>query len=1067
MVWGRQGNAWNPSGWPLLNSIWYGGVGSKERMKRHAKATRSLAQVSMSDPDSQVHGFICFVDWPTAIDSLNKLPQRYNFEMIAIGSFCKPHLDVDSYDPPESLKTVQLVKERANPLIILIFSEDYDIELQESDLIWLPSLNQKKLSTHLVISTHSPQYLYETNLKSSSNGASHLAYRLEEMDPELGSIIDKSIYTTDREMRMMGSAKPDKPNSILLPDAPCDPLETVITHIEADCQIIKVPMVIPRFKTSPAPKGVRKKKMTVALPADNFVIDRMITLFKPLHATIFHEPSHGQEDAFDSSLGVKLNFRDRSEPCFNGSIHSGTQNLKAWISDSGDVLAKCFSDKCNAATHTLGRLREDSTEWRDNAVTVNMQFFNRDRSIIQTHLSRDDMADSNIVFNVIVNNWLLGKPKGLGLRGPLGGGKTDLMEKVLQEPCFAGQTVLMISYRQSLAYNLAERLGFTNYLECDNLSDRSKYPWIVCQLDSIGDLAKMDRLVPLFDNIFMDEIMSLLNHLSATTLKSESYIMKKLEKMLTSCRCKRVLTADGLWEQEAYDFLKAVGIDHQLVINEYKAPQRTFVFTDDYVAWKKQIIEDVKAGYNVAVVSMATEVVYDVAEELRELLPEEEIIIHTSKADDELKKKLRIANDFWVTRAVMISPTVEAGVDKSDRHFHKMHVCACMQSTTAMGLYQMTGRFRQLEDLTINCCARPGIRLTPPFAPKVTFQECLDHLMYVDQTVTVQADKEVVRTSSGDEIIVPKISPLLIVWAHNEARRQNSNNRFFPEFKEIVESQGHKVVITPSQKFSKPSKSMTFKAADLLAARDLTDFEFHDIHIKRCTNNATQEDKAAHDKHWYKILWGLDVVTSRFIQANGTNPGCPEVSLIMQLLFQEPMLRDEETPRQQQAILRIRFINEVLSALNWRSPFDVGVYRTVEDIRTALLATRMWANYARNIKVFSTKAETAKNWDEAKSIAESLNTILGAIGISVHSKITKPRIDGKQIRLYRYCIDRTSAEKVASLVNLKTRLQIQSDNPQAEAFLQSVSFAGNEDVVREEDRQPLPDFLTDSDDEGV
>lgn len=508
MVWGKPGNAWNPSGWPLLGSIWYGGVGSKERMKRHANATGALAQVSMSDPDSKVHGFICFPDWPTAIDSLNNLPRRYNFEMISIGKFCKPHLDVDSYNPPESLKTVELVKARANPLIIRIFDEDCDIELQETDLIWLPSLKQDKLSTHLIISTHSPQYLYETNLKTSTSGASHLAYRLEELDPELGSIIDKSIYTTDREMRMMGSAKPNKPDSILLPDVPCNPLEAVITHIEEDHQIIKVPVVIPRFKTSStARSGRRTKKTTVALPNNNLVIDRMITLLKPLHPTIYHEPSHGQENAFDTQLGVKFNYKDRNEPCFNKAIHSGTQNLKAWVSDSGDILAKCFSEKCNAATHTLGRLREDSTEWRDNAVTVDLQFFNRDRSITKTHLSRDDMNDNNTVFNVIVNNWLLGKPKGLGLRGPLGGGKTDFMEKVLQETCFVGQTVLMISYRQSLAYNLAERLGFTNYLECDDCSDRRKYPWIVCQLDSIGDLAKMDRLIPLFDNIFMDEIM--------------------------------------------------------------------------------------------------------------------------------------------------------------------------------------------------------------------------------------------------------------------------------------------------------------------------------------------------------------------------------------------------------------------------------------------------------------------------------------------------------------------------------------------------------------------------------
>ena len=120
MVWDRSGNACSLSGWPLLNSIWFGGVGSKERMKRHAQATGALAEVAMADPDTKIRGFICFPDWPTAIEALNQLSKKYQFELIGLGKPCKPHLDIDSYDPPESLKTVELVKARANPLIIFM-----------------------------------------------------------------------------------------------------------------------------------------------------------------------------------------------------------------------------------------------------------------------------------------------------------------------------------------------------------------------------------------------------------------------------------------------------------------------------------------------------------------------------------------------------------------------------------------------------------------------------------------------------------------------------------------------------------------------------------------------------------------------------------------------------------------------------------------------------------------------------------------------------------------------------------------------------------------------------------
>ena len=57
---------------------------------------------------------------------------------------------------------------------------------------------------HLVIATHSPQYVFATNLW---DGAWHLARRIVELDEEMREVVDLGIYTKERAMRMLGSSK--------------------------------------------------------------------------------------------------------------------------------------------------------------------------------------------------------------------------------------------------------------------------------------------------------------------------------------------------------------------------------------------------------------------------------------------------------------------------------------------------------------------------------------------------------------------------------------------------------------------------------------------------------------------------------------------------------------------------------------------------------------------------------------------------------------------------------------------------------------------------------------------
>lgn len=130
---------------------------------------------------------------------------------------------------------------------------------------------------------------------------------------------------------------------------------------------------------------------------------------------------------------------------------------------------------------------------------------------------------------------------------------------------------------------------------------------------------------------------------------------------------------------------------------------------------------------------------------------------------------------------------------------------------------------------------------------------------------------------------------------------------------------------------------------------------------------------------------------------------------------------------------KVEFVKEVLAVIEWRSPFDDSVK---QDFHEALLQTDMWADFGQNIRLFSSKAETDKDWSEVKSFTESLSVIFGAIGIKICSSFSRPRINGvKTRRLYTYAIDSSSAKQLAEQINAVTQMQITSINSHAESFL--------------------------------
>jgi hypothetical protein len=177
-----------------------------------------------------------YPDWPTAAPLLHG--QLHLEEVMAEGKPCKPYLDMERDDglpPGEDLSTV-IVRIREG--VKEVFDQDYDVQLADDDFNWLHcDYGPKgKFSLHLIVSTHGPQFVYRSNLAPPADpqGAGHLARRLAKILPaHLAELIDQSVFTRNRGMRLPFCSKPKTPGNPLIPLDLNKPLaDSIITWID-------------------------------------------------------------------------------------------------------------------------------------------------------------------------------------------------------------------------------------------------------------------------------------------------------------------------------------------------------------------------------------------------------------------------------------------------------------------------------------------------------------------------------------------------------------------------------------------------------------------------------------------------------------------------------------------------------------------------------------------------------------------------------------------------------------------------------------------------------------------
>ncbi|GAQ91659.1 hypothetical protein KFL_008280010, partial [Klebsormidium nitens] len=665
--------------------------GPKFFMQQEAALLNHEAQVALHKWSGKVENgvriswrsFASYPDWETARSHLEGKHGSVT-EIIQDGKPCKPYLDLDGkhglpfkrqpvVGPDGEVveggvrysvkEVIGIIEEWATRIFM-----SYGYELAPSSFVWIESSGQAKFSLHLTINQLAPRQLV---FGSNTGGAAHFARRLKERlrqwHSSIAALIDLNVYTKDREWRTPGSAKVERPESVLA----CinrghswkDALVTWLEPFEARKEV-KVPFQLPerlheKFKN---PRDMSERGTERSSKNEEFVKARMLTLLRErLHPTAYEE---GPD---------RFNYSDRSEPCYTGRIHENRQNLTCHLNPNGKIYALCFSNNteggdsqlpCVSRAFCLGDLFEDNISFEAGAVKVDMQHLKRvpgasTPELVAEVAAGTTTADDLMKLNTFTNEWIAGKFPLLGIRSGVNTGKTvhcgavsDELYELVREASGRPMRTGMITYRVAQAEDLKGRFHRTaNYLDLkadyENewfqdptdkrilltaLQSREQFPEIVIQVDSLLNLRPdgIGEVAP-FDLVILDEVASILAHLSAATLRNG---METAELFLEIVqRAKRVLAMDDGYGQREHEFFRLANVPGKLIINTRRATvPLTFRVCQDERAWLERIVSDLAAGKNVVVVSMSARVLERIQDRVITQtslgLTESDILIH-------------------------------------------------------------------------------------------------------------------------------------------------------------------------------------------------------------------------------------------------------------------------------------------------------------------------------------------------------------------------------------------------------------------------------------------------------
>lgn len=260
----------------------------------------------------------------------------------------------------------------------------------------------------------------------------------------------------------------------------------------------------------------------------------------------------------------------------------------------------------------------------------------------------------------------------------------------------------------------------------------------------------------------------------------------------------------------------------------------------------------------------------------RGLVESDQILIITRHSDGAVKRGLQDVNRQWWKQLVIISPTVEAGVDFNQDWFHQMFLYICLKSTHPRGLNQMKGRVRKLENPRVLCYLQQGIWL-PAESAGPSGGGSLTEMSRSGSKARLGVEETYHWFLRGGLNCVHPITRLL---AHNEKEMFNGQTHFYQEFTDLLRADGHVIVKNVDEEAVEvnpvPSdegvRGGKYLLEQMISAPNISQAQFADIERRAQRNEHREGELVQMEKFQLARFYDVPYLGEEFLRTFGPKP---------------------------------------------------------------------------------------------------------------------------------------------------------------------------------------------------
>ncbi len=914
-----------------------------------------------------------FDDIKTFIDFIKPINKKYYiYEYIFQNYKCVPYFDyeyeLDAKPSDQELTTNQI---NINKHIKDVFKEVFKIVLNDDQIIFMQSHGEKpngkfKVSFHIIITG----YYFSSNVECG-----FVCEKLKELD----EYFDPSVYSKDRMMRSVCSAKDWNDNRTLVPvnkNITINDIEKyLITNYVNTYIRLKCPIKIK--------KEIIKKNHDIKHVNKEINLNDIGLKIEKIVKEEFHEDSYFTRSVVkhDNITFYGFNYTNRKEKCFTGFTHDKI-SFYCWLDTQSNIILKCFSANCKGCKKVIGNLNKSNAF--NSSINIDNKYLNENNQVKK--LIKD--FGKTILF-----------------KSNMGTGKTELVCDYidLHKP----KRILWISVRQTYASNISQRLSkykFTNYL--DDKADFYTKNRIIVQLESLHHLERNFTIRP-FDLIVLDEIESILYHFDSDTIVEKSENTFNLLHLLCKTPNTKIIGMNADLNLRTIEYIKDIDPDFKLVINFNKKKTDIKVQMTDN---KDYFINEIKTALTnkktCCVISLSTKLLY----QIEKLLIEWKIkyLMHTRDTDDKFKKELANVNKLWSRyQIILYSPAISVGVDFTKVYFDNVYSIIVPKTASPRIFKQMLGRIRNLKHNNIlSYYQHVDINMDSVL---YNYNEMIQYFKYCDHEIKVS--KQYKLDPDNNIQVVNGFTLYDRIMMHNKIENLNkSTKNFMTQLNILFSDSNYKIefIDKPVDKKIKIELSDEVYKDKILNAKDIDLDTYNKYSEKVLNNTAMENEKFSIYKYKFKNFWKLKQVTETNLELYFRY----EHIYNRLLLLMGKNIDDSDEYIDYQYNKKADIIKNIISTLGFDlKKLDKKILKDdyYENVKTLFKDDNLFKKDYDNIRIlFNKDKHILKDNIKGQSLSKLLNGFLNEFGLNINIGRTWKSKDNIKTRItfHQLCVDK-------------------------------------------------------------